>query len=202
MVTLFSTAGGDIYGVTNGGGANGDGVVYMLTPAKTTWTETILFACDQNDGTNPIGGLTWNHKTNQLPLSGTTSSGNMHPSGDGSIFKLSPPAVKGGPWTEATLFQFTYRVNGGYPNWRDHAGHQDSAISTAPLKTAAALKRCDFVSAEPFGRLQIRRNLGLPHDPEPVMGPLLVRQSSRYLCYRADPAFVGQFQRCAADAKK
>ena len=85
----------------------------MLTPAKTTWTETILFACDQNDGTNPIGGLTWNHKTNQLY--GTTSSGNMHPSGDGSIFKLSPPAVKGGAWTEATLFQFTYRVNGGYP---------------------------------------------------------------------------------------
>jgi uncharacterized repeat protein (TIGR03803 family) len=110
---LVFDVGGDIYGVTNGGGANGDGVVYMLAPAKTSWTESILFAFDTNDGTNPIGGLTWNHKTNQLY--GTTSSGNMHPAGDGTVFKLSPPAVKGGAWTEATLYQFTYRVNGGYP---------------------------------------------------------------------------------------
>jgi len=60
-----------------------------------------------------VGGLTWNHKTNQLY--GTTSSKNMHPAGDGTVFKLSPPAVKGGTWTQQTLFQFTYRVNGGYP---------------------------------------------------------------------------------------
>ena len=112
--SLLFDAGGDIYGVTNGGGdTSGDGVVYMLAPTKTTWTESILYAFSTSYGTNPIGGLTWNHKTNQLY--GTTSSKNQHPAGDGSIFKLSPPAVKGGAWTETTLFQFTYRVNGGYP---------------------------------------------------------------------------------------
>jgi uncharacterized repeat protein (TIGR03803 family) len=111
---LVFDVGGDIYGVTNGGGdAAGDGVVYMLTPTKTTWTESILFSFTTDTGTNPVGGLSWNHKTNQLY--GTTSSQNMHPAGDGTIFKLSPPAVKGGTWTQATLFQFTYRVNGGYP---------------------------------------------------------------------------------------
>lgn len=112
--SLVFDAGGDIYGVTNGGGdATGDGVIYMLAPAKTSWTESVLFAFSTDFGTNPVGGLTWNHKTNQLY--GTTSSQNMHPAGDGTVFKLSPPAVKGGTWTEATLYQFTYRVNGGYP---------------------------------------------------------------------------------------
>jgi uncharacterized repeat protein (TIGR03803 family) len=111
---LVFDVGGDIYGVTNGGGDDaGDGVVYMLTPTKTAWTESVLFSFTTDTGTNPVGGLSWNHKTNQLY--GTTSSQNMHPAGDGTIFKLSPPAVKGGTWTQATLFQFTYRVNGGYP---------------------------------------------------------------------------------------
>jgi uncharacterized repeat protein (TIGR03803 family) len=112
--SLIFDAGGDIYGVTNGGGdATGDGVVYMLAPTNPTWTESILYAFSKNNGTNPVGGLSWNHKTNQLY--GTTSSGNEHPAGDGTVFQLSPPKVKGGAWTELTLFQFTYRVNGGYP---------------------------------------------------------------------------------------
>ncbi len=111
---LVFDAAGDLFGVTNGGGdADGDGVVYMLTPTKTTWTESILYSFSTNFGTNPISGLSWNHKTNQLY--GTTSSKNQHPAGDGTVFKLSPPAVKGGTWTQKTLFEFTYRVNGGYP---------------------------------------------------------------------------------------
>jgi uncharacterized repeat protein (TIGR03803 family) len=112
--SLIFDAGGNIYGVTNGGGdTDGDGVVYSLARANPTWTESILYAFNTTNGTNPVGGLTWNHKTNQLY--GTSSSKNQHPSGDGSIFQLTPPTVKGGAWTELTLFQFTYRVNGGYP---------------------------------------------------------------------------------------
>jgi uncharacterized repeat protein (TIGR03803 family) len=111
---LVFDIGGDIYGVTHGGGdAAGDGVVYMLAPASTTWKESVLFSLTTDSGTNPIGGLSWNHKTNQLY--GTTSSQNHHPAGDGTVFQLSPPAVKGGAWTQKTLFEFTYRVNGGYP---------------------------------------------------------------------------------------
>ena len=111
---LLFDAGGDIYGVTNGGGDTaGDGVVYMLAPTKTSYTESIIYAFSTSYGTNPVGGLTWNHKTNQLY--GTTSSKNMHTAGDGTVFKLSPPAVKGGAWTETTEFQFTYKINGGYP---------------------------------------------------------------------------------------
>jgi|CZKD01.1.fsa_nt_gi uncharacterized repeat protein (TIGR03803 family) len=111
---LVFDSGGDVYGVTNGGGdATGDGVVYMLTPTKSTWTESIIFSFAKSTGTNPVAGLTWNHATNTLY--GTTSSQNGLTSGDGTVFKLSPPAVKGGAWTEKTEFEFTYKVSGGYP---------------------------------------------------------------------------------------
>jgi uncharacterized repeat protein (TIGR03803 family) len=111
---LVFDAGGNIYGVTNAGGsANDYGVVYSLAPANPTWTETVLYTFAKSSGVNPVGGLTWNHTNNNLY--GTTSSLNGLTSGDGSIFKLVPPAVKGGAWTESTLFQFTYAVSGGYP---------------------------------------------------------------------------------------
>jgi uncharacterized repeat protein (TIGR03803 family) len=112
---LVFDAGGNLYGVTNTGGSTDDyGVVYSLAPAKTTWTETILYTFIRSSGTNPVAGLTWNHTNNNLY--GTTSTLNgLTPAGDGSVFKLVPPAVKGGTWTESTLYQFGYKVTGGYP---------------------------------------------------------------------------------------
>jgi uncharacterized repeat protein (TIGR03803 family) len=108
---LVFDAGGNIYGVTNGGGSGDDGVVYSLS--KPTWAETILYTFSKTSGTNPVAGLSWNHTNNNLL--GTTSSGNGLTSGDGTVFKMVPPAVKGGAWTLTTLFEFTYKVSGGYP---------------------------------------------------------------------------------------
>jgi uncharacterized repeat protein (TIGR03803 family) len=111
---LIFDAGGNIYGVTNtGGSANDYGVVYSLSPTKSTWTESILFTFTKSSGVNPVAGLAWNHTNNNLY--GTTSSLNGLTSGDGTVFKMTPPAVKGGVWTQSTLFQFTYKVSGGYP---------------------------------------------------------------------------------------
>jgi uncharacterized repeat protein (TIGR03803 family) len=111
---LVFDAGGNIYGVTNtGGSANDYGVVYSLAPAKPTWTETVLYTFSKQSGVNPVGGLSWNHTNNNLY--GTTSSLNTNVSGDGTVFKMVPPTVKGGAWTESTLFQFTYKTSGGYP---------------------------------------------------------------------------------------
>lgn len=110
---LWDTS-GNLYGVTNGGGsANNDGVVYELTPAKTTWTQTILYTFSKQSGSNPVGGLIWS-PTNGA-LFGTTSSQNGKTSGDGTVFQLSPPTVQGEAWTLSTLFQFTYNTVGGYP---------------------------------------------------------------------------------------
>jgi len=110
---LFDSA-GNLYGVTSAGGSgNNDGVVYELTPAKAAWTQTILYIFSKQSGSNPVGGLTWNPTTGALY--GTTSSQNGKTTGDGSVFKLLPPVVLGGAWTESTLFQFTYATVGGYP---------------------------------------------------------------------------------------
>lgn len=112
--SLIFDAYGNIYGVTTNGGSAADaGVVYELSPASPTWTETILYTFNTTSGINPIAGLSWNHKNNNLY--GTTSNKNSHPAGAGTVFKLVPPAVKGGAWTETTLMQFTYKINGGYP---------------------------------------------------------------------------------------
>jgi uncharacterized repeat protein (TIGR03803 family) len=111
---LVFDVGGNIYGVTtNGGSANDYGVVYSLAPGNPTWTETVLYTFVKSSGVNPVAGLTWNHTNNNLY--GTTSSLNSQTTGDGTVFKLVPPTVKGAAWTESTLFQFTYTVSGGYP---------------------------------------------------------------------------------------
>ena len=112
--SLTFDSGGNLYGVAYEGGTNGAGVVYSLAPTPSTWTETVLFTFSKSTGVNPVAGLSWNHTNNNLY--GTTSSSNSLVSGDGSVFKLVPPAVKGGTWTETTLYQFPYKVNGGYPS--------------------------------------------------------------------------------------
>ena len=111
---LVFDAGGNIYGVTNAGGsANDYGVVYSLAPANPTWTETILYTFSKPSGVNPVGGLTWNHTNNNLY--GTTTAAERIDLWRRIHLQVRPPAVKGGVWTESTLFQFTYSVSGGYP---------------------------------------------------------------------------------------
>lgn len=112
--SLLFDSGGDIYGVTSAGGdANDDGVVYSLIPSNGVYSESILASFNKNTGTNPVAGLSWNHSNNNLY--GTTSSQNGLVPGDGTVFKLTPPTVKGGPWTLVTLYKFPYKVGGGYP---------------------------------------------------------------------------------------
>jgi uncharacterized repeat protein (TIGR03803 family) len=111
---LLFDSNGNLYGVTNAGGsANNDGTVFELTPAKAAWTESTLYVFSKKSGANPEGGLTWNPTTGALY--GTTSAQNGKTTGDGSVFKLLPPTVQGGAWTESTLYQFTYATVGGYP---------------------------------------------------------------------------------------
>jgi uncharacterized repeat protein (TIGR03803 family) len=112
--SLLWDSSGNLYGITNGGGSGQDaGVAYELTPARAAWTETVLYIFNKQSGSNPVGGLIWNPSNGAL--FGTTSSQNGKTTGDGSVFQLLPPTVKGGAWTESTLFPFTYPTFGGYP---------------------------------------------------------------------------------------
>jgi len=96
---------GALYGVTTNGGAAGAGAVFKLSPPSTpgqAWTETILYSFqNQADGGFPAAGLLMD-KTGALY--GTTPySGDL---GAGTVFKITPPAHSGNPWSETVLYTF------------------------------------------------------------------------------------------------
>jgi uncharacterized repeat protein (TIGR03803 family) len=114
---LVADAKGALYGTTNAGGSEGYGAVFKLTPPAESggpWTETVLYSfCQQsscNDGSYPEAGLIFDKRG---ALYGTTSEGGEV--GYGAVFKLTPPAQPGAPWTETVLYNFFGHDDGSYP---------------------------------------------------------------------------------------
>jgi uncharacterized repeat protein (TIGR03803 family) len=86
---------GNLYGITNGGGPNGDGVLFELSPnGSGGWTETTAFA-----GTSSAfpSSVIVDSSGN---LYGTATSGS---GGNGLVFELTPSAEG---WTFQDLFDF------------------------------------------------------------------------------------------------
>jgi hypothetical protein len=127
---IFDSA-GNVYGATQDGGSASCrsiyqcGTVYQLTPPATkgdAWTETVLYVFQgnaKNDGASPFGGLVMDSSGN---LYGTTAYGGTGDCmllgsklGCGSVFELSPPARKGGTWTERILYSFPNSKRGYVP---------------------------------------------------------------------------------------
>ena len=112
---------GNLYGMTNSGGAYGKsqggyGTVFKLTaPSKNRgkWTESILWSFGNgNDGQNPFAGLIMDDSGN---LYGTTAGGGAYgksQGGDGTVFKLTPPSKNRGKWTESILWNFGNGADG------------------------------------------------------------------------------------------
>jgi len=120
---LIADAAGNLYGTTGGGGnstqcslGSGCGTVFMLAPpsgTNTTWTETVLYnfrGATSKDGSGPQASLIFDAKG---VLYGTTSTGGA--SSDGTVFKLTPPATKGGAWAETVLHSFKGGTDGSNP---------------------------------------------------------------------------------------
>lgn len=98
---IFDSA-GNLYGTANQGGANGNGVVFELSPVGASWTETVLysFPCGlygcQTASARPVNGLIFDSAGN---LYGRTIGGGSY--GEGTVFELSP---SGGGWTEQLIY--------------------------------------------------------------------------------------------------
>ncbi|MGA7558182.1 MAG: choice-of-anchor tandem repeat GloVer-containing protein [Terriglobales bacterium] len=89
---------GNLYGTGYGGGANGYGVVFELSPAGASWTETVLYSfANTPDGANPVNGLIMDPAGN---LYGKTFNGGQ---GNGVVFQLSPSGF-GADWTEQVIY--------------------------------------------------------------------------------------------------
>jgi uncharacterized repeat protein (TIGR03803 family) len=124
---------GALYSTTDAGGSPpnnphvfGYGTVFKLTPpakGQTAWKETVLYSfCSLpncSDGWGPGSGYVTPSLIldEQGALYGTTTSGgigydpNTTPSGNGTIFKLTPPVKGQSIWKETVLYSFA-----GFPS--------------------------------------------------------------------------------------
>jgi uncharacterized repeat protein (TIGR03803 family) len=112
---VIADASGNLYGTASSDGADHSGVVYKLTaPAQgqTAWTQTTLYTFTGGaDGATPYAGLFMDESG---ALYGTTYAGGGA-SGDGVVFKLTPPAQGQTNWTQTVLWSFTGGNDGGVP---------------------------------------------------------------------------------------
>jgi hypothetical protein len=125
---------GNLYGTTRNGGSSSCpsvqqcGTVYQLAPPAKQggpWTETVLYIFKgntSNDGASPYGGLVIDAAGNLYGTTGYGGTGNCTVLGSklgcGTVFELSPPKQKGGPWTETVLYSFPTPKQGFVP-WGD-----------------------------------------------------------------------------------
>jgi uncharacterized repeat protein (TIGR03803 family) len=126
-VALLAGASGKLYGTTFGDGSatcsrGGCGMVFELdppAPAGAAWTKTVLHRFKGGaDGIAPTGLI-----AHAGSLYGTTQAGGgpgcstlFGETGCGTVFRLTPPATTGQPWTETVLYRFQGPNDGAYPN--------------------------------------------------------------------------------------
>jgi uncharacterized repeat protein (TIGR03803 family) len=103
---IFDQA-GNLYSVTLGGGAYGDGTVFELAPSQGGWTESVLHNFNWGDGYLPNSALVFDNVGN---LYGTALLGGAY--GNGTVFQLTP---SGSGWTENTLYSFQGGNDGAHP---------------------------------------------------------------------------------------
>jgi uncharacterized repeat protein (TIGR03803 family) len=100
---------GNLYGTTQGGGADAVGVVFKLTPSRGVWTISVLhsFTGGADGGYPGRGTLIMDTAGN---LYGTTSVGGVYE--DGTVFKLAQEST--GKWKETVVHSFNGR-RGAFP---------------------------------------------------------------------------------------
>lgn len=129
---------GALYGVTEAGGAYGNGTVFSLAPPATPggdWTETVIysFGARANDGAQPYGTPVFGK---QGVMYGTTTTGGVGsgcPLACGIAFSLTPPAAPGGAWTEAILHTFGQSGDGLHPASSLLIGHDGALYGTTVI---------------------------------------------------------------------
>ena len=105
---------GALFGTTAFGGASQSGVIFELAPPAQrggTYTEKVLYSfTGGSDGGSPSCGLAIYSSSE---LYGTAATGGA--SGNGSAFRLVPPAVAGGAWQLEVLYSFKGGADGTLP---------------------------------------------------------------------------------------
>jgi len=115
---------GNLYGATYEGDSTcpspGCGTIFQLSPGSGgTWSETILYGFNGNQGSRPEGGVIADANGNLFGTTAYGGSGTCLLFGDnvgcGVAYELSPPAQKGGQWTYTVLYNFQGGKDGQIP---------------------------------------------------------------------------------------
>ncbi|HTZ95170.1 MAG TPA: choice-of-anchor tandem repeat GloVer-containing protein [Terriglobales bacterium] len=138
--TLARDAAGNLYGATQGGGANNTGTVFMLSPkAGGGWLERILYSFSASgitDGQTPSGGVIIGK---DRTLYGTTTYGGTYSAG--TVFQISRTS---GGITEKVLHSFGASGDGEFPYdpvVADPQGNLYGAISIGGASGAGCIYR-------------------------------------------------------------
>jgi hypothetical protein len=82
----------------------------LAVRASAEWKEKVLYSFQggTNDGSLPVGGVVSDKQGNIYGALQGYGSGSCTPIGDdcGAVYQLSPPAQKGGAWTETLIYEF------------------------------------------------------------------------------------------------
>ena len=116
---IFGSAGA-LYGAIGGSPLGLNGYIFQLTPPSApggAWTESTLhdFTGGPDDGSYPNGVIF----DSAGALYGATETGGANYlccGGYGTVFKIRPPSVPGGAWSENVLYSFAGGSDGYGPN--------------------------------------------------------------------------------------
>jgi uncharacterized repeat protein (TIGR03803 family) len=170
-------ANGVMYGTTIQGGKNGFGRVFELVGNDGSWTGYSLHDLAFTEGQAPLGRLAVDSAGN---IYGTAYVGGIANCqfGCGSVFKLSPPAVVGGSWQEATLYKFSGGADGGNPQGGvilDSAGNLYGTASTAGTGFGTVYKLVPPQSAGgAWTEVTLHAFAGAPNDGSTPLAELIM----------------------------
>jgi hypothetical protein len=85
----------------------------VALPASAEWKEKVLYSFrgGATDGSTPAGGVVFDKAGDLYGADTSGGSGGCPDQGCGMVFQVSPPAQKGGAWTETSIYAFR-GVNG------------------------------------------------------------------------------------------
>lgn len=111
---VVTDATGAYYGTAAAAGQAGYGIVYRLTPPRFTflpWNQTTLYGfAGGSAGAYPAGGVVFDKAG---ALYGATAQGGA--ANAGLVYRLTPPAQKGGNWGYSALYEFGGGADGAFP---------------------------------------------------------------------------------------
>src|ERR1700677_768010 len=82
-------------------------ILLFASPASAKWKEKVLYSFQGSpDGSFPGGGVVFDKAGNLYGVTEEGGSGSCPPAQCGIVYQLSPPAQKGGPWSETVLYVF------------------------------------------------------------------------------------------------